>query len=80
MKIYSTQETDLQAATNQSDYELVVEVYHKMNMHTPCPQLFTLFIGLFSTSKDFSNFVQTVLLPCVELRHFKGKAVGYSIC
>lgn len=31
MKIYHSQETGLQAATNQHDRELVVYVYHKMS-------------------------------------------------
>lgn len=62
MKIYSSKETNFQVATNQCDYRLVVYVHHKIRT-PPTPERLTLFIGLCSTSKNFSNFIQTVLLP-----------------
>lgn len=59
MKIYCSQETDLQAATNQLDYEIVVYVHHKTS---PPFQSTHLIYGSSSTSKTFSNLVQTGLL------------------
>lgn len=70
MKIYSSQETDLQAATNQRDYEIVVYVYHKMS---PPSKVLTLFMGLSSASKNFSNLAQTVLWLC-RTETFQGKS------
>lgn len=60
MKIYCSQEAYLQAATNQLDCEIAVCVHHKMR--PPPPKVLTLFMGLSSTSKTFSNLVQAGLL------------------
>lgn len=71
MKIYSPQETGLQAATNQRDYELVVYVYHKKRTPTPKYSPYLLVSpGLQRTSVTLSRLFYCL----VELRHFKGES------
>lgn len=49
MKIYCSQETDIQAATNQLDYEIVVYVHHKMS--PPLPK-YSPYLWVFQYFKD----------------------------